>query len=188
MTLLIIGLGLWCAVHLLPSLASGIRGDIVRRLGIGMYKLIFSLCLLVAIILIVLGWRSMTPGHIYTPPVWGRHVTLLLVLFTFYLFAVAHSKSNIKRFLRHPQLTGLLLWSIGHLLANGDRRSLLLFPVMFIWALVEMYCINRRQGAWQKPVPVSMGTEFITAIKGIALYMIFLFAHPYLTGIAIINR
>jgi len=146
MELLIIGLGLWCAAHLFPSVAADHRSRLISRLGLGTYKLLFSLSILIAITLIVLGWRSMTPSQIYNPPVWGRHVTMLLVLLTFYLFAVARSKSNIKRILRHPQLSGLLLWSIGHLLANGDSRSLLLFPVMFIWALLEMYCINRRQG------------------------------------------
>ena len=187
MALLLLGLGLWCGVHLFPSLAAASRAGLIERLGEGIYKLAFTLCVVAAIVLMVFGWRSMTPGHVYTPPVWGRHLTMVLVLLTFYLFAVARSKSNIKRYLRHPQLTGLLLWGIGHLLANGDSRSLILFPVLSIWALTEMYFINRRQGPWQKPEPVSAGTEIITALKGIVLYLIFLFAHPYLSGIPLIT-
>ena len=187
MTLLLFGLGLWCAVHLVPSLATGFRSRLIGGFGEGRYKLIFSLCLVLAIVLMVFGWRSITPEQIYTPPAWGRHATMALVLLTFYLFAVARSKSNIKRILRHPQLSGLLLWCIGHLLANGDSRALTLFPVLFLWALLEMYCINRRQGAWQKPDPVSWGTEIITAIKGLLLYTVFLFAHPYLSGVTLVS-
>ena len=187
MELLIIGLGLWYAVHLVPCLAIGVRSRLIGKLGEGVYKLGFTVCLLMAIVFMTFGWRSMAPEQIYTPPVWGRYVTMALVLLTFYLFAVAQSKSNLKRILRHPQLTGLLLWSIGHLFANGDSRSLVLFPVLFVWALMEMYFINRRQGPWQKPEPVSMGTEVITFIKGFVMYLVFVFAHPYLTGIALIS-
>ncbi len=186
MALMLIGLGIWIFIHLIPSMAGNYRTRVVTGIGEGPYKLIFSLCLLAAIVFMVFGWRSMTPDHIYTPPTWGRHLAMLLMLLTFHLFAVARSKSNIKRFLRHPQLTGLLLWSIGHLFANGDSRSVILFPVLFIWALVEMYFINRREGPWQKPEPVSAGTEVFTAVKGIVLYLIFLFAHPYLTGITVV--
>ncbi len=186
MALLLLGLGLWYAVHLIPSLAGGFRTRIVDALGVWIYKILFSLALVAAIMLMSRGWQSMIPAQIYTPPAWGRGVTAVLVLLAFYLFAVGRSKSNIKRILRHPQLTAVLLWSTGHLFANGDSRSLILFPVLFIWALVEMYFINRRQGAWQKPEPVSAGMEVLTAVMGIVLFAVLVYAHPYLSGIPLI--
>ncbi|MFT5395916.1 MAG: putative membrane protein, partial [Gammaproteobacteria bacterium] len=86
----------------------------------------------------------------------------------------------------HPQLTGLVLWSIGHLMANGDNRSIILFSSLGVWAIIEMILISRREGVWGKPEPVSAKNDVITVIGGCVLYAVLLMAHPYLTGIILI--
>lgn len=158
----------------------------IEKLGLGPYKGLFALLILSSVVLIVLGWRSTLPQDIYFPPPWGRHVTFTLVLLTFILFAAAKRETNIKRVLRHPQLTGLVLWGIGHLFANGDDRSLVLFTTLGLWAILEMITINRRDGAWQKPEPVPMRNDVITVIGGCMVYVVVMFAHPYFTGMNLI--
>ncbi|MFT7461024.1 MAG: putative membrane protein, partial [Planctomycetota bacterium] len=69
---------------------------------------------------------------------WVNYFTLILVFIAFVLFVAAQVKTNIKRVLRHPQLTGLVFWCIGHLLANGDSRSLVLFLGLLIWAKLQI--------------------------------------------------
>ena len=86
-----------------------------------------------SIVLMVAGWRSAAADIVYEPPAWGRHFAMLLMLVAFFLFAFSHGKSNAKRFIRHPQLTAVVVWAIAHLLANGDTRSLTLFGVLGIW-------------------------------------------------------
>ena len=103
-----------------------------------------------------------------------------------FFHVAARRKTNIKRVLRHPQLTGLVLWSIGHLLANGDNRSLILFSWLAVWAILEMIMISRREGEWKKPDPVSVKYDVITGIGGCVLYAVLLLAHPYLSGIKLI--
>lgn len=187
MTLLIAGLFLWSGAHLLPSMAVGMRAKLVGKLGLRPYKGCFALLIIVSIILMVLGWRGTVPVEVYTPPYWGRHVTYLLVLLTFILFVAARRKTNIKRLLRHPQLTGLVLWSIGHLLVNGDNRSLALFTWLGIWAILEMTFINRRTGTWIKPEPVPVTRDIMTVVIGAILYAVIFMLHPYITGIRLVT-
>ena len=186
MLLLILGLLMWTCIHFFPSLAKCTRGLVISKIGIGPYKGLFAILIVTSVVLIVLGWRSIDPVDIYQPQSWGRHVTFLLVLLTFILFVAARKATNIKRVLRHPQLTGLVLWSIGHLLANGDNRSLILFSWLGVWAIVEMILISRREGEWVKPESASVKNDIITVIVGCVLYAVLLMAHPYLTGIKLI--
>jgi len=186
MSLLIIGLLMWVVIHLFPSVCKNTRTIIIEKTGLMPYKGLFALLILTSVVLIVFGWRSIIAQDIYFPPAWGRHVTFLLVLLTFILFVAAKRKTNIKRVLRHPQLTGLVLWSIGHLFANGDNRSLILFITLGLWAILEMIMINRREGAWQKPELVPIKSDVITVVGGCVLYAVLLFAHPYITGISLI--
>ena len=188
MTILIAGLTLWCVVHFFPSLFQQQRSQLIERMGMGPYKGLFAILILTSVILIVLGWRSATPEYIYAPAAWSRHVTFTLVLITFILFAAAKHKTNIKRYLRHPQLTGLVIWSIGHLIANGDSRSIALFSTLGIWAVIEIVLINRREGAWVKPEPLPVKKDIITVVAGLVVYVVLMFLHPYFAGVALVHH
>jgi len=182
MTLLVTSMLMWCAVHLFPSLAVQARTNIIARRGRALYRGVFALLILCSIVLMVFGWRTAEPVAVYQPPDWGRGAAYVLVFFTFILFVAAKRLTNIKRIFRHPQLTGVMLWSAGHLLANGDSRSLILFAGIGLWALLEIILINRRVGIWIKPVPVPAHKDIITVAIGVIMYLVLLKFHPYLSG------
>jgi len=188
MTWLVIGLLLWCGLHFVPSLARGFRTALIARMGEQTYRGVFTVGVIFSIVLMVVGWRAAPQWVVYDPPAWGRPVGTVLILIAFLLFGFAHAKTNVKRFIRHPQLAGLVAWAVGHLLANGDNLSLLLFGGLGLWALVEMPLINRREGAWQKSGPVPLTAEIRPILIGIAIFVAFFAAHPYLFGVSPIPR
>lgn len=179
-----LGVILWSVVHAIPSLAPGLRADLIGRLGESGYKIGFALTIAASIVLMVLGWRSATADIVYEPPAFGRHLAMLLMLLAFLLFAFSHGKSNLKRFIRHPQLTAVVVWAIAHLLANGDSHSVALFGVLGIWALIEMMLISRRDGAPALPEPRPWSAEAKPAVIGVVMYVVFVLLHPYLFGVS----
>ena len=183
---LILGLMLWIAAHLFPALASYKRKKLILKIGLIPYKLGFAVTIFSAIALMVFGWQSIVPVQLYSLPYWTRYLTFLLLLMSLILFVAAQMKTNIKRVLRHPQLSGLVLWSIGHLLVNGDSRSLILFIGMMIWAKLQIVATNKRDGKRTVPEKVSLMSDVITVAGGVFLFMILLFLHPYFTGVSII--
>lgn len=189
--MLLIGLGLflWIFVHLFPALAPGLRGQLVARLGLNPYKGIFSLLIIAGVLLIVFGWRSTDPVYLYNTPPGIRHGAMLLVMIGFMLMvAASFPYTRIKRLLRHPQLTGVLLWAIAHLLVNGDSRSLLVFGSIAAWSIASMVLINRRDGAWVKPVKVQgWGKELLIPVIGIALSILIVRFHQYLSGVPLLG-
>jgi hypothetical protein len=50
-----------------------------------------------------------------------------------------------------------------------------------------MLLINRREGDWKKPEPLPLKADIITVIKGVVIYTVFLFLHPYLSGVPLLN-
>lgn len=145
MTLLILGLALWIVPHLVKRLAPDLRagwGDKAKGP--------LALAMLAGIVLMVIGYRA-GDGAFF----WGRTPMLaginnLLMLLSVYLFAAAGMKTAIARKMRHPMLWGVVLWSAGHLLVNGDVPSFVLFGGLAVWALLSMALINRA-GPWQPP-------------------------------------
>ncbi len=82
--------------------------------------------------------------EIYTPPIWLRHITLLLMWPSMILLVAAKVPSRIRTMAKHPMLVGIKLWAFAHLLANGDLASLILFGSFLAWAVVDRISVKRR--------------------------------------------
>ena len=183
MTVLIIGLLLFTLVHLYPAVLVASRDKLVDRLGRNAYRGLYSVVIIAGLVLIVVGWRASTPTVVYSPPLLGGPVTAILVFASFVLFVAAQTPSNFKRYVRHPQMLAVILWSLAHLLVNGDSRSVLLFGGLGVWAILEIVFCNRRDGDWQKPEPSPRKWDVITVAAGAAGYLLILFLHRILFGV-----
>ncbi len=187
MIILILGMLLWSGAHLVPSVARPFRASLIESLDAQKYQGLFALTIVISVALIIVGWRSTAPVPLYAVPSWGRMATLALLLPALILFIASGIPTNIKRFIRHPQLCGVAVWAIGHLLANGESRSLVLFGGMGLWAVVAMATINRRDGAWERPAPTPLLGDLKPVVAGVVVYGVLLFAHPYLSGVPVIS-
>ena len=144
MTLLILGLLLWWAAHLLKRAAPGTRADLGER-GKGYV----AIALGASLVLMVIGYRVAEVVPVYSPLPGMGHANNTLMLISVFLFGVGGTKGTLYPKMRHPMLWGTVIWSAAHLLVNGDIASLVLFGGIGIWALVEMAVINRTP--WQRP-------------------------------------
>ena len=184
MTLLVIGVLLWTVVHLVPTLARPVRQSMIDRLGENGYKGVFTLVVFSALAFIVLGWRSTPETYLYVLPPWSRSLGFLLMIVSFLLLGAAHHPTRIKRFTRHPMLTGVFVWSVSHLLMNGTERALVLFGGLGLWSALEILLINRREGAYTPPDLPRLSEElrgfFISAI----IFAVVLFLHPWFAGVS----
>jgi len=188
MTRLAIGVLLWSLVHFIPSLAAEFKKAMVNRYGEYPYKGVITLLMIISLYLIISGWKSLTPvepevlNAIYTAPEWGGHVAALLVLIGYVLFLAPYPPNNIKRLMRHPQLIGFACWGVGHLLAVGTARAVVLFGGLTIWALIEIYLINKRDGAWVKPEKAPFKNDVAMVVFAVLVYLAFLYTHHMLFG------
>ena len=186
MVLLVLGVGLFALAHFAPAFDVGPRKRSLERFGADGHRGVFSLIVLASVAAIVFGWRAAAaePVFLYAPPAWSRlaaNVGMALVLF---LLVASGAPSNVKRFLRHPQLLGVVAWALVHLLANGDLRSVVLFGGLGAWALAMIPALNRRDGAWTRPEPRPIvGDVVVVAITAAAFFAV-RWAHPYFAGVS----
>ena len=185
MALLVCGLLLWSGVHFIPSIGIALKTSVVDRFGNNVYMAVFSLLIVASIVLMVFGWRSTTPTHLYALPAFVKPISLILLVGAFFLFGAAKHPTRIKRAVRHPQLTSIIVWSSAHLLVNGDSRSLVLFGGLACWAVMEIVLINRREGEWVKPEAPPWGQEVKGGLISIAIFVVAVLLHPYIAGVPV---
>lgn len=184
MAILIAGVVLWAVVHLFPSVVPGARANLVEKLGLNPYKGLFTLDVIIALALIVWGWRTAEIAAWYVPPLLGSPIVTLLMFVAFFLFAAANAPGNTRRFLNHPMLTGTIVWSVAHLLANGDNRSVILFGGIGLWALVSIVTISHRDRPYEKPAPQPFSRDLMTLVATAVVFAIVLFGHEWAFGVS----
>ncbi len=191
MMLMIVGLILFLGVHLLPTVPD-VRDGLRDRVGGGAYKGIFSIVSLIGLAIIILGYHKMQlhPGKnpvLWDPPVWTRHIALLLMLPAMILLVAANVPSRIRTAAKHPMLLAIKLWALAHLLSNGDVASLILFGSFLAYAIYDRISVKKRGalgplGDKQAASPVN---DVIVVGVGMALYVaLILGGHEWLIGVA----
>tara|TARA_R110002167_G_scaffold362650_1_gene582076 strand:- start:72068 stop:72613 length:546 start_codon:yes stop_codon:yes gene_type:complete len=175
MLLLSLGLVLWAAVHFWK------RAGPEHRAGFGdKGKIVVAVGAILAIVLMVTGYKS-AQGTVY----WGRTAPMtginnLLMVLAFYVFATSAAKTKLTKYIRHPQLTAVMLFAVAHLLVNGDTPSFVLFGGLFVWAAAEVVVINRANGPRGPYQAVPMKKEITAVIVTIVVVAVVAVIHKAL--------
>ncbi len=180
MWIMFLGLVLFFGIHLVPS--TGIRSTLVNRFGEDPYKGIFSLVSLAGFVLIVYGFSQTEFIAFMDPQPWGRTAAFWIMPVAIILLVASNTPNNLKRFVRHPMLIGITLWSASHLAANGDLVSTVLFAVFGTFALLDIFLVEQG-GRYQPAKPVSPGWDLLTIVVGLLLAGLVFYFHDYLSGV-----
>jgi uncharacterized membrane protein len=185
MVILIAGLVVFFSVHLARVVAPGFR-DRQNAANPGRWRGLYSLASLIGFALIIWGWIAFRPEapEVYSPPAWGRHAASLLVVLAFILLVAAYRPAGyIKKWVKHPMLAGVALWSIGHLLANGDLASVLLFGSFLAYAIVDRIAVIPRGDP--APAVKQPRADVIAVVAGLVAFAVFGFwLHGFLFGVS----
>lgn len=189
MLFLILGLVLFLGTHAL-TMARMPRAELRSKLGEGGFKGLYTGLSLLGFVLIIYGFGMYRAGgmiNVWYPPVWTRHLALLLTLPIFVLLAATNSGGRIHAAVKHPMLLAVKIWATAHLLANGDLGSILLFGSFLAWAVMARISLKRRAG-----VTLPSGStgftqrDWIAIGAGLLLWFAFaMWLHPWLIGVAV---
>ena len=140
--------------------------------------------------LIVYGfarYRARRWIDVWSPPVWTRHLALLLVLARDHHASLRPtSPATSSAMLKHPMLVGVKLWALAHL--HRQRRSRLDHPVRLDPGLGGVSTASRSSAA---PIPArrrsrsaARATMLMAVVVGTLLYLALgLWFHPYVIGV-----
>jgi uncharacterized membrane protein len=180
MNLLIAGLVLWTLAHFFKRVAPAARAGMDAKLGPLAAKAVMGVILLAATVMIVKGYRAAPVVDVFTPPAWGVHANNLAMLLAIGLLGAGNFKGRTRTLLRHPMLTGVLVWGLAHLLVNGDVASIVLFGGLSVWAVANMLLINAVAGPWERPDPGPAGGDFKLLAATVVLFIAISAVHSYI--------
>jgi uncharacterized membrane protein len=211
------------AIHILVA-GTELRWKITGRIGEEAFQAIFSILSLGGIV-----WLSRAYGRAEYVELWGqvqafRWLALIVMLIAFFFVVFAFASPNptavrggamlkekdpargVQRITRHPFLWGAALWSLVHLIFNGDLGSVIFFGTFLVLALLGPASIDRKRkriyGAdWDRFAAVTSNVPFLAIAQGrnslmigelgwwriilvVAVYGFFLHMHQVLFGVS----
>lgn len=174
MVWLVIGLALWVGAHLFKRVLPAQRAALGNR-----GRLLVAVGGVAGVGLMIYGYNIAPVEPIYVLPFWVWYVNNLLMLPALALLDIGRARGVVRTRIRHPMLTGLILWAVAHLLVNGDVPSLILFGGLAAWALATMALINRAEGPWQPPEPGSPAADLRVLAVAVVLYVLIVAIHEW---------
>jgi uncharacterized membrane protein len=160
MTSLALAAFAFAAIHLGIS-GTRLRDALVARIGQAAYMIAFSVASVAVLIWLINAYKAAP----YLPS-WGnpeavKPVAIILMLPAFLLVVIGLTTPNptavaqeafalkepqgIVVITRHPFLMGVALWSLVHLIANGDVASLLFFGSMAVVSIAGPASIDAKR-------------------------------------------
>jgi uncharacterized membrane protein len=186
MWLLILGWILFLSAHLSPGVF-GLRDTLVGKLGEQRFLGIYIATSVTGMVCIIAGKLIAPTVHVWIPPLWGAQATGVLVLLGCILFMGLPFPTNLRRLTHHPMLLGMACWGVGHLFANGDLASILLFGGFAGYALISFWSLHRR-GKTGDSTKYALWQDGLVVIAGVLAYGALLWLHPYFSGVEVLRN
>jgi uncharacterized membrane protein len=184
MILLALGVFALAVLHLVAAVPSQKR-RLQDAIGERAYGPVFGIASLLAIALIVAGWRAAPFEPVYDPPSWGWLANFALTFIAFICLGIFLFRGRLRQILRFPMGIAAMFWATGHLLANGDLASLILFGGIFVYAALHVI-IGTANGV--RPTPdVRQGHDLLSILAGIALYGVMAQIHEAVIGVPVFS-
>jgi uncharacterized membrane protein len=179
---LAVGVFLFVALHAVAAVPK-LKAIAKAKFGGRGYGPAFGVASILALGIIVVGWRSATFVAVYDPQPSGWYLNYVLSFIGFLCLGIFLFRGNLRQKLRFPMALAAIFWATGHLLANGDLASLILFGGLLAGCLAHI-ALATANGV--KPTPeVRIGHDGLSLIFGAAIYGIMTQLHTALIGVPI---
>ncbi|MDK1493623.1 NnrU family protein [Sinorhizobium sp. 7-81] len=154
----LLAFAVFLALHMVPAMPK-LREWLIQRLGRKGYFAGYSLLSIVALAWVFHAALTLDFIPLWDPAPWQAWVTFVLApLGIFFVLAGLFSENPLSisifqgtggtgavvSITRHPVLWGFLVWAAGHVIPNGDLRSLVLFGGFALFAAGGFLMIERR--------------------------------------------
>ena len=204
--------------HSIPVRPS-VRSKLLAQLGASGFSISYSLLSLAVLYWLILATSRAPHVELWEWQLWQNQVPIITMLVAFWIVAMSigrpnpfsfggaknetfdPAKSGLVKWVRHPLLISILIWSLAHIIPNGDLAHILLFGTFACFSLLGMWMIDRRKrvemglSQWSnlQQKARSQGELFpdmspieiaVRTVGGLTAYLALLFSHSFLFGVS----
>jgi uncharacterized membrane protein len=173
---------LFGVIHLNPAVPAW-KAHAVQTFGRA-YGALYGILSLALLFAVMWAFHRVGAAPLYAAPDWGRHGNFALSLIGFLFIGIFLFRGSWRNRVKYPMAIGISLWALGHLLANGDQRSTLLFVGLAGFSVLHAVLKSRVPFA---PTVERDGHNLLSLLGGVALYGLAAQLHVVFAGVPVIT-
>lgn len=197
-----------------------VRAALVGRLGERGFTAAYSVLSLAMLAAVIAAAATAPFILLWSQAPWQHVIVMATMLVVCFIVAFSVGRPNpfsfagarndqfdplhpgIVRWTRHPVLMALMLWSLLHLLPNGNLAHVILFGIFAAFAAAGTKLVDRRKkrvmgaGNWQSllrevrngpllPRPTNLAGVAAKTIMALGLYAALILLHPMVIGVPV---
>lgn len=183
MIYLIIAVALFSIVHFIPALP-GIKSHLKDRLGTA-YGPLFGVAATVTLAAIIVAWSFKTFEPVYEPVKYGRYINMALSFVAFLFLGIFVFRGKLRQFFRFPFAIAVVFWATGHLIANGDQASIILFGGLLIYAVI--FIVLSLTNKTFPSLIIRDGHDTLSLVVGTSVFIGMVQMHEIIIGVPVIR-
>ena len=179
--LILMGLIIFTLIHTIPFFKVK-RSGLIERLGIKKYKIYFSVISATGLSLMLIA--RFVPGEIHKEVnfFYYDNINLLMLIANVLIISAYIPKNHFQKYLKHPMLLGILVWSFVHYQVNTNINHSLLFLSFVFFSTFMLIGSILRDGFKLSEEKVFLKNTSLTILSGIIIFIILLNTHLYIAG------
>ncbi|NRA88849.1 MAG: hypothetical protein HRU28_16010 [Rhizobiales bacterium] len=181
--ILIFGLLITNLTHLI-SASPKIRDHLISVLTRGVYFSIYGIISSLGLLFIIYAYWERDCIPIYDVQPWAIATNKHIMFFALWLLISQFINGYIRHFLKIPLVISVLVWALGHLLANGDLYSIILFGGFLIYAIMGIYFKRKNQ---VKTINLNYAADVKAFGIAFLLYLVIGYLHYFIAGINVLT-
>jgi uncharacterized membrane protein len=148
------------------------------------YGPVYGILSLVLFAALIWAFRQVDPVPLYTSPRLGLYINFALSLVGFIFIGIFLFRGSWRNSVKYPMAIGISFWACGHLIANGDQRTTLLFTGLAAAAI--LHAILKSRSPFE-PSVVRQGHNLLSVLGGVALYGLATQLHMVIAGVHVVT-
>jgi len=183
MVLLFLAVFLFAVVHLVPALPN-IKTRLQNKLGPA-YGPVFGLAATITLIAIIVARSFSEFEPVYEPVKMARYINISLSFVAFLFLGIFFFRGKLRQFFRFPFAIAIIFWATGHLAANGDLASIILFGGLLVYAII--FIILSLINKVFPTLVVRDGHDVLSLIIGFSAYVVMVQLHEIIIGVPVMR-
>lgn len=183
MSLLILALLAFGIVHVIPAIPRA--RNAARQLLGRAYGPVYGTLSFVLLAVAIAAFRHADTSEVYDVPVGGRHANFGLTLVAFVFVGIFIFHGSWRNQVKYPMALATGFWAVGHLMANGDSRSIVFVLGLELAALIHAV-LDMRLVGWA-PVEERAGHNLLSVLMGVAFYAVMAQLHGAVIGVPVLD-
>jgi uncharacterized membrane protein len=183
--LIVLGFFIFMGVHCV-SLTPSLRNRIILKSGIQKFKAVYSLIAAIGLGLLLISMFK--PGE-YVKEMnidfYNTRIGLLLMA-NILIIAGNIPNNHIRKYLKHPMLMGIFIWSFAHYMFNQHQNHLIFFASFSLFSIIMLVFIFIRDRNNTVSIKASFKMTSLVITAAIILNTALLYGHEYFTGVKVL--